>query len=610
MMSPSQFVGVVRRLALVGVAVAAISCGSSSDRTTTQPPPPPPVVYTITAVSGQTQNGTPTGTLADPLVARVTDATNTPGANVTVTWSVTGPGTLARTTTTTDATGLTTNVVALGDTPGSVSVTAVIAGGSSATYGITSVPNAYALAKTAGDAQSGVIGLPLGDSLAVRLTGNSTQPVAGATITWTAASNHWTSITDATGVARAAYAPAAASVTITATYGTSTTATFTESASSQVPCTLAAPDVTGLHWENEGSTDYSIFARPMGSVKAVMIFVDFSDAPATEPTSAYSTPIVPDASAYYQEASYGRMTLDIATIPRWYRMSQASSAYGFQGRAATFTQQRAYMAEAMALADADVDFSKYSHVYIVASKGSQIIYSPGLTAFPGNGIVVDGREIRHGATLGTDLWVASPLPNYGAHILAHETGHTFGMPDLYTFQTVGNYYQLYQWAGGWDAMSWTVPGGHFYAWHKNKLGWLSSDQAVCFEHGRAEVVITPTETPSGLKLVAVRLDASHAIALEVRAATGHDAFVVDAGVLMYRVDATAPTGGSSAGGPIMVIPAAIGTDSTTIKRIGPLYDATFNFAAGKPTTYTDARSGVTIALRSATQGSYRLVVAR
>lgn len=511
MMSPSQFVGVVRWLALVGVAVAAISCGSSSDRTTTQPPPPPGV---------------------------------------------------------------------------------------------------YTLTKTAGDVQRGVIGLALGDSLAVRLSDDTTQPVAGATITWTAGGNQWTSITDATGVARAAYTPAAATTTITATYATSTTATFTESASSQVACTLTAPDVTGLHWENEGNTDYSIFAQPIGSVKAVMIFVDFSDAPATEPTSAYSTPIVPDAAAYYQEASYGRMTLDITTTSKWYRMSQASSAYGFQGRAATFAQQRAYMAETMALADADIDFSKYSHVYVVASKGSQIIYSPGFTAPPGNGIVVDGREIRHGATLGTDLWAYSPLPNYGAHILIHETGHTFGMPDLYTFQTLSNYYQLYQWAGGWDIMSWTVPAAHFYAWHKNKLGWLTSDQAVCFEYGRAEVVITPTETPGGLKLVAVRLDASHAIALEVRAASGYDSFVVDPGVLMYRVDATAPTGGSSAGGPIMVIPAATGTDSATIKRIGPLYNATFNFAAGKPTTYTDGRSGVTITLRSATQGSYRLVVAR
>lgn len=604
--------GGARRLVLSILGFAVISCGGgATDRTTTQPPP---VVYSISAVSGQSQDNRPTGTVADSLIARVVDGSNKPAASISVSWTVTGPATLGNATTVTDGSGLTGNAVVLGNTPGVVTVTAAIDGGSSTTYHIASIANEYKLDKAAGDNQAGVIGLPLGDSLAVRLTDKTLQPVAAATITWTAGSNHWTSVTDATGTARLAFTAAAASATIAASYtsaaNTTSTTTFTVNAFPQVACTLTAPDVSGLHWENEGPTDYSVFAQPIGNLKAVMLFVDFSDAPATESTNAYSDAIVPDAEDFYREASYGKMSLDITTVPKWYRMSKASSTYGFAGRAITFAQQRAYLAEAIALADPDVDFSKYSHVYVVASKGSAVIYSPGFIAFQGSGIEADGRELRYGATLGTDLWAYSPSPNYGAHILAHETGHTFGMPDLYTFATVSDYYQLYQWAGGWDIMSWTVPGGHFYAWHKKKFGWLSSDQSVCFEHGRAEVVVSPTETIGGVKLVGVRVDASHAIALEVRSPMGHDAFAVDKGVLIYRVDATVPTGGSATAGPIMLFPAVTGSDSTIIRRVGPLYDATFDIAAGKPATFMDAGSGVSVALRSTAQGSYRLVVGR
>jgi hypothetical protein len=66
--------------------------------------------------------------------------------------------------------------------------------------------------------------------------------------------------------------------------------------------------------QGEGPTDFTRFARPVGVVKAVMIFVDFPDVPAA-PASAAS---VADhllgngqAQQLYRDQSYRRLTLDV-----------------------------------------------------------------------------------------------------------------------------------------------------------------------------------------------------------------------------------------------------------------------------------------------------------
>ena len=569
------------------------------------------VASAILPVSGQSQGARLVGTLADSLVARVTDAFGNGVPASTVSWTMTGSGTLSAASTITDSDGRTANAIVLGSAAGPVQVDAAISG-AKATFTITAATTIGTLAKVSGDAQTGVIGLPLGDSLAVRFTDQNGAPVVGQTVSWSVgATTVGTTTTDGNGLSRIQFVPSAGSATVVASAAAASSgASFSEAANAPVACDLTVPDASGLHWLNEGATDYSIFYRPVGTVKAVMVFVDFSDAPATASTASYADAIVPDAKAFYAEASYGRMSLDVTVMPTWYRMPNASSTYNMKRGSVTFDVQRTYMAQAIALADADVDFSQYSHVYIVASKGSQIEYSPAFIALPGAGIVADGKEIRHGATLGTDLWDYSPLPNFGAHILAHETGHTFGIPDLYSFQPQSNYYALYTWAGGWDVMSWTVPAFHFFAWHKYKFGWIHSDEMACWDHGTAEVVLAPTEVPGGMKLAMLKLDASHAIVAEVRKATGHDAQAKDEGVLLYRLDATAPTGGTASGGPVTILPSVVGSDSTAIKTVGPLYNATYGLQGGKVSTYSDATTGVTMTIKSVADGSYRIVLSK
>jgi hypothetical protein len=93
-------------------------------------------------------------------------------------------------------------------------------------------------------------------------------------------------------------------------------------------------------------------------------------------------------------------------------MSNGTRGYGL-GDGVSFEEQRSYIAEAVAAANRDFDFSQYSIVYVVASKGSALERSPAFHAFAGHGVKADGNELRYGATFGEDIRNVSPSA-YGA----------------------------------------------------------------------------------------------------------------------------------------------------------------------------------------------------
>jgi M6 family metalloprotease-like protein len=286
--------------------------------------------------------------------------------------------------------------------------------------------------------------------------------------------------------------------------------------------------------------------RSTGTVNTAVIMVDFSDAPATmTPAQAYAK--LDGASANFSEMSYGKFDYRMTPVLKWYRMSKPAGDYVAGGW--SFSKHRAYIAEALALADPDFDFSAMDNFVILANPDAQSIGSsgPAFSANTRDGVVVDGRTLSNGATSAYDL------NNRGAMWLNHEITHTLGLPDLYAFggnfdKTSANY--GYRFVGSFSYMgrvSSTVP--HLTAWERWILGWVSDTQVNCMTESTATHSLTAVESIGGLKAVMVPLSSSRLLVVESRRALGMDKALPKAGALVYTVDATVQSGA----GPLRVV---------------------------------------------------------
>ena len=253
-----------------------------------------------------------------------------------------------------------------------------------------------------------------------------------------------------------------------------------------------------------------------------VVLVDFPNARASQApagwrrTDPYSEWLAP-AATWLRTASYGKVRVSITPVDTWYRMSRRDIAYGMD-RSLTFDEHIAYVAEAVALADDDIDSpsttsSTSSHQRMQPASRISRFVDPG-----DERIVADGVAVTHGATFGQNIWEWGP---FGYRVLAHETGHLFGLPDLYAFDSGGTH----RYVGGWDLMG-TLSGSapDLFAWEKWKLGWISDAQVACVvEAGTRRIRLTAVERSDGTKLVVVPTSPTAAYIIESRRAIGNDA---------------------------------------------------------------------------------------
>ncbi len=192
-----------------------------------------------------------------------------------------------------------------------------------------------------------------------------------------------------------------------------------------VPIPALAPK--GAVEQTEGPTDFTRFARPRGVVKAVMMFVDFPDAPAGSASAAAVADHLlggGQAQQLYHDQSYGRLTVDVTVRSDlgWRRMPEHSTGYDF----GDFKSQRSYISAAAGLFHpAEIRFSDYQMVFVVAADTPNLPLSPAFTPLVGDEASSPSGKIRLAVTLGHDSYSNRYIN------LVHEIGHLFGLPDLY-----------------------------------------------------------------------------------------------------------------------------------------------------------------------------------
>ncbi len=343
------------------------------------------------------------------------------------------------------------------------------------------------------------------------------------------------------------------------------------------------------------------YPRPTRALDAVLVFLSFPDAaPLTTPAELASDHF-PATSSFFERASYGRFTLRAHPRPEWIEMPRPSTAYAIE-RDWDTAQRAAYLRDAMAAADARIDFSRYDIVYFVADPDA-----PGVDSDATKVVNLD-RPLRADGTAVRRIVTVFEKHPPDRLVLAHETGHVFDLPDLYHRPADGR--------GDWDTHvgDWDLMGSQFglapdlFGWHKWKLGWLGSRQVACVRgpgttrltleslgagagasagagagwHGRrdggtgwggdggAAAGAEAFGPGGGTKLAVVRTGRDSALGFEARGAVGNDVSVCAQGILVYRIRGEAESGE----GPIEVVDAHPRTEACWEESVyPPLADA-------------------------------------
>ncbi len=315
---------------------------------------------------------------------------------------------------------------------------------------------------------------------------------------------------------------------------------------------------------HEGPVNVAGALQTRGRVRAVVIAIDFPDAPASQDAAALAASTVASLGRF-AEYSYGRLSVSAQTLPNWRRMSQPASSYASLSDGGPGA--RTLLNEATGLVDAEVDFSDVQFVFLLAPGLApfQRAGNPAWSVFPGHGFTRDGNEIRHATTL---MRVFTQAHQDVGATANHEVAHSLGLPEAYQQTPTGTRFDL---VGMWDPMS-QPNQHHFLAWHKYRLGWLNAAQLTCLDSPRqAQVTLTPLETAGGMKAVVVRTTSSQAYVVEARRKLGLDGNLCKEGVLVYTVDSQV----DNAGGPIVVQRAAADVAGPERDQCDTLYNAPF-----------------------------------
>ncbi|MFF9780202.1 M6 family metalloprotease domain-containing protein [Streptomyces sp. NPDC013978] len=369
------------------------------------------------------------------------------------------------------------------------------------------------------------------------------------------------------------------------------------------PCMIRGPLGTQM---SEGIPTPPGYSRSTGTVRALNLMIDFSDAPGEGSAMDRFAEFAPQTQKWFRTSSYGRIDYrPEAPLTEWLRMPRSFRSYDIERGAPFDPGYRRLVQDMVRAADPLVDFRSYDlvNVLVTPNAGPSALDTVLSVTFAGNreAPVADGVPVSNASFVYSRQDDGSgSYGETGYRVLPHENGHVFGLPDLYTHEGGGA-------VGHWDIMSedWGVDND-LLGWHKWKLGWLDETQVACVAHvGSAEYLLTPLASEGGAKLIVVPLSSRTAYVAELRTRAGNDAVVCRPGVLVYRVDAAVDTGN----GPIKVHDAR--RDSGGCTRSPNVHAELSDAPLAVGETFKDARAGVEIAVAGVdVGGNHRVVVSR
>lgn len=354
-------------------------------------------------------------------------------------------------------------------------------------------------------------------------------------------------------------------------------------------CKLTSP----ISRFNEGFVLDDDAAAPKGTLTAQIIYADFPDNRGGAEGEFWLEHLRADterAVANLEAQAGGALDVVVREHAEWVTLPHETTSYPESGDAAWGSRVFfEFVTDAVAAADPVVDFAGADVVWVfypwiapLAARAQAENFIP---------LSLDGDEVLRAITLpkaGSDAAVAP--------IIVHETGHTFGLPDLYDSVSPGG---TSSHLGSWDPMSDGWGDGHeleaweFMGWHLWRLGWIRDDQVTCVGSSpRVDVTLDALTRRGSSAIVVIPTSDHRAVVVESRKAERYDASIIRPGVLITVVDTEVGSGE----GPVRVGPRD-GTEFPT----NPEGFANSTLVVGD--RYTDPVAGFTVSVIANTAAS-------
>jgi immune inhibitor A len=311
------------------------------------------------------------------------------------------------------------------------------------------------------------------------------------------------------------------------------------------------------------SETYPAGTGPVGSFKALVLLVNFTDNPSTVNASFFDTLVFGNQQGcvrhYYQEVSYGALdivTVDLPSVTGWSTAPQTYAYYvdGLYGLGGdyppyNYPQNAQKLVEDLVdLVNPTVDFSQYDNdsdgyvdalIVVHAGQGAELTGSPNDIWSHKWGVtwswalsLKDGVRVWE-YTMQPEYWLSTHDMTCGVY--CHELGHIFGLPDLYdtdySSQGIGKWSLMA--AGSWNGYLGNTPA-HPDAWCMTRLGYVTPSLVATNTTG-VEVPAVKN-SPTIFKLWTDGSPANEYFLVENRQKIGYDSQLPHHGLMIYHVD--------------------------------------------------------------------------
>lgn len=270
--------------------------------------------------------------------------------------------------------------------------------------------------------------------------------------------------------------------------------------------------------------------RTSGTLRLVLVAVDFADATGTEEEFVNAQKQIDRFNEFLAFESGGKLTATWEFTKTWSRMPRASTGYPIVFGSSSGDDL--FMNDMISVTDAKTNYSSNDFVFILIPKSAKEFPSP--EAFYANYQTAEGRIQKYfaggkffyenDATYKTrELW----------SVWLHEMGHTFGLAGHAPF---GSSLSIME---NQDGFSKT-----FSAWDKFLMNWMPANGIYCrpaSSLGSVDVTLVPMQrATSGFRSVMVPLSSSKILVVESHRAEGFGDRLSKGtyGVMTYVVDTT------------------------------------------------------------------------